>query len=663
MSGANMVLLTLRRIVAKDSAMRIILLLILLFAAPAAADENEHARSVFLFAGRKQWDEVLLHAKAANDPVLVTLATWEYLLDPDSGAGFDDIRRFTGEHADWPEQKKLRIRGEMALPTSNVPPDEIIEWFSASAPLTGVGKVALAKALSQSGKPPADTVASLIREAWRDGDFDEAQEISLVAEYNNLLRAQDDAARLNRLLWEGKTTQAQRMFVRVNAGLQALAKARMALQADKKDAPKLVAAVPATLRGEPGLLYDRLRFRVHKDDDAGARSLLAVAPKKLPYPDKWWKLREPYIREAIDERNIALAASLLANHGQEEGQGFAEATWLKGWVLLAFEHKPQEAYQIFYKMFTSVKYPVSKSRAAYWAAKAAAAAGDVDGAQSWYNTATAYPTTFYGQLASLKLNGTAPLHMPAPPLVSDEQRAQFEARDVVKAARLSIQYGDMELAGKLITFLVENAPSEAATVLAGELGASAGKIHLSVHAAKKALQDNVVLLAAGYPTPKTPDGVELERALTLAITRQESEFDRYAKSPSGAMGMMQLLPGTAKETARKRGLEFDEEQLWEPEYNMTLGSHYLSRLVDNYDGSYVMAIAAYNAGPGNVRKWAQNFGTPGNTADGAVEWIEKIPFSETRNYVQRVLENMQVYRHLEAGSETPKLQLGEDLER
>jgi len=173
----------------------------------------------------------------------------------------------------------------------------------------------------------------------------------------------------------------------------------------------------------------------------------------------------------------------------------------------------------------------------------------------------------------------------------------------------------------------------------------------------------VVLVDIGYPVPKIPGGLPIERALALAIIRQESEFDSAAKSPSGALGMMQLLPSTAKEIARKNGLKTSRSRLLEPEHNVTLGSHYIARLINSYDGSYILAIAAYNAGPGNVHHWVKRFDTPGNDADNAVNWIEKIPYDETRNYVQRVLENVQVYRHIDGGDSPPPLKLAEDLMR
>jgi soluble lytic murein transglycosylase len=314
-------------------------------------------------------------------------------------------------------------------------------------------------------------------------------------------------------------------------------------------------------------------------------------------------------------------------------------------------------------MFEQVNYPVSKARAAYWAGRAAEKASDKDASQSWYNTASAYPTTFYGQLAAAKQNGTAPLRIPAPPNVSGDDQRRFEQSSLTKAIKLCLEIDENDTASRLINFVAENSDNAAQSRLTAELGKETGSAYLSVRAAKKALQKNIVLLEAGYPNPKTPPGIAIERPLALAIMRQESEYDARARSPAGAMGLMQLMPRTAKEVAKKEGISFSADRLYESQYNMSLGTAYLSRMVDSYDGSYVMAIAAYNAGPGNVRLWAKQFGTPGNKLDNAVNWIEKIPYSETRNYVQRVMENLQVYRHIEAGKNTPKLQIAEDLMR
>jgi len=393
------------------------------------------------------------------------------------------------------------------------------------------------------------------------------------------------------------------------------------------------------------------------------REMLLIAPEKPPYPEKWWKYREAQARLAIDERNYSLAKKLLANHGQTEGSGLADALWIQGWLKTEFMGQPSDGMDFFEDMYNKVKFPVSKARAAYWAGRAAEKSGDKKEAEDWYKKAASYPTTFYGQLGSLEYYGNTPLSIPSSPSVSSEDRGNFERDDYVKAIKATIDVGNYDLARRLITLAVENSedPSEAALVT--ELGAKSGKSSLSVRAAKKALQQNIVLVDGGYPTMKTPSGTGLERALTLAITRQESEFDPNAKSPSNALGMMQLLPRTAKEVAKKNGLSFSASRLSDPTYNMTLGSHDLARLIDSYDGSYIMGIAAYNAGPGNVRNWVKRFGTPGNDVDGAINWIEKIPFYETRNYVQRVIENLQVYRSIDAEDKENRLQIAEDLKR
>lgn len=628
------------------------------------ADEAEHARNSFQLLQKKDWAGAVQQAKETNDDALQSLVLWEYLLDAQTGASFYEITNFIEKRQDWPEQHKLRIRAEMSLQDASLTPDEIVDWFAKDAPITGMGKIAVVKALLVNGKQPDKTSASLVREAWRDGDFDESQEKSLLASYGNLLLKSDDIARTDRLLWEEKNTQAIRMLPRVDDAHKKLYKARISLQAQRKDVAYTLSQVPKNLRNDIGLLYDRMIFRAKHGEDAGVREVLLAAPAKIPYPEKWWKYRDTQIRGAMADNNVKLASQLLANHGQEQGQsftkGFAEASWLRGRLLLKYQNRPKEAYKVFYKMFDEVKYPVSKARAAYWAAKSAQKSGDTKTAQIWLEKATAYPTSFYGQIAAFERSGLAPLHIPASPNASVDERTEFESRSVVRAIKICLEFNQPAIAEKLIGDLVENAENGKEAMLASELGTKAGKHYLSVRGAKKAMQNNMILIEAGYPTIDTPENLAVPRALALSITRQESEFDNFAKSSSGAMGLMQLLPSTARETAQKNGLGFDAEQLYEPAYNVTLGSLYLRHLVDVYDGRIPMAVAAYNAGAGNVHKWIQKFGNPNNT-DAMVDWIENIPFYETRNYVQRVMENLQIYRHIETEDGVEKLQIGADL--
>ncbi len=626
-------------------------------------DSVEHARSALLFADRHDWNNALLHAKHTNDPSMVALVTLQYLLDTESGASFNEYINFLEAHPDWPDQKKLRLRAELSLKNENITDHDLMAWFNDSIPITGIGKMALVAAYQRNKMATQDKITYLVRDAWRNGDFDEDQEQQIQSTYGKLLTADDYIGRVDRLLWDGKTTPAKRILSRVPSAQNKLYTARIALIEDSKQAPAKVSAVPASLKNDPGLIYDRMQFRVRHDDSKGVREMLYAAPAHVPYPEKWWRAREYQVHKALDDDDYTTAKKLLANHGQVEGQSLADAMWLRGWLMCQFTKQPKDAYHVFYEMFGMVNYPVSKARAAYWAARSAEKAGDNDAAKSWYTTASAYPTTFYGQLASYKLNGSAPLRIPAPPVITAEDQKHFNSGSLASAIRLCIELGEIDRASRFINYMAENSDSEGKARLAAEVGKKYGYAYLGVRAAKKALQKNIVLVDAGYPTPKTPAGIAIERPLALAIMRQESEYDPHARSTSGAMGLMQIMPRTAKDIAKKEGLRFAPDELYDQQYNMTLGTKYLGRMVDSYDGSYVMAIAAYNAGPGNVRNWVKEFGTPGNQVDNAVDWIEKIPYYETRNYVQRVMENLQVYRHIEAKKNTPTLEIAKDLMR
>lgn len=642
--------------------LRLFFLLCLFFALPAPSVANEpHIRSAFTYAERGDWNNALAHAKASGDAALVKLVTWQYVMDADSMAPFAEITRFIDDNPHWPEQKKLRLRAEQSLRDDTVPDHDILAWFNGETPVTGIGRIALAEAWRRGRMADGARISELLREAWRGGDFDEAQEKNILAAHGRLLTAADHIARLDRLLWEEKTAPAKRMLPLVPEAHEKMFKARIALISDSRLASMQLALVPSSLKNDPGLVYDRMRYRARRKDDRGVRDMLAAAPASPPYPEKWWRYREMQVREFIAARRYGDALKLLAAHGQVQGTGLADALWLQGWIRCEFQDSCRPAYDDFAALYEKVRYPVSRARAAYWAGRAAYRSGDQANAAAWYARAGAYATTFYGQLGLLKSGAAAPLELAPPPPVSESDRSDFERNDAVKAVRLALKFDQTAIAGRLVNAMIDSGESDAQMAQLADLGIGGGHAFLSVRAAKKALQQNVVLLRSGYPLPSTPK-TGLERPLTLAITRQESEFDPRARSPSGALGMMQLLPSTAKEVAKKNAIAYAAERLYEPAYNMTLGSLYLKRLIDSYDGSYVLAIGAYNAGPGNVRKWVQSFGTPENDMDRAVNWIETVPFAETRNYIQRVLENLQVYRAVEGGSAEP-LQLGADLKR
>jgi len=627
-------------------------------------EASEHARSAFLFADRKQWSDANLHARRSGDPALERLIEWLTYLDPASGASFAEITSFIANHPKWPEARRLRTRAEQAIYNSNVSDHDLIAWFSDNPPVTGNGKLALAEAQMREGLSDEASRSKLIREGWIHGDFYDAERDRILQQYGALLTRDDHAKRASQLMWEDKVSPALDMLSLLSSDEQKLLKARAALIRRDSHADKAIAQVPDSLRKDQGLLYDRMRYRARQGNDAGVREILLSVKETAPYASKWWDYRERQVREAIDEGNYKLATRLLEHHGLSEGPDYVDASWLHGWLKLEFLNQPSQALPIFEAMYDTVRFPVSKARAAYWAARAADSSGNQNAASRWYERASAYPTAFYGQLASLKAHGQAPLRFPAEPTLTNSELESFSKQELVQAVIIASRLGKDDLASRLLSGMVEHASSKEEAAMMAMIGSKAGEHFLSVRTAKKALQfHNAVLLKAGYPTPKTPSDAAVDRPLLLAITRQESEFDPYAKSPASAMGMMQVLPGTAKETARKNALGYHVSRLYEPDYSWLIGSLYLDRMINHYDGSYILAIASYNAGPGNVRKWVNEFGRPGNDIESAVQWIEKIPFKETRNYVQRVLENLQVYRHLLAENETPKLKLGEDLVR
>jgi len=585
-----------------------------------------------------------------------TLNQWQYVQDPDSGATWQDISDFITQHPSWPSQKKIQVRAERAMRGAGLSDAEIIRWFESNPPASGIGKWSYAEALSRRG----DNVAELVKEAWKDADLTEDEERTFLASFEKHITKEDHIARTERLLWEGKISPARRMDKHLPVNYQVLAHARAALQKDEKHVDKLIAQLVGKLKEDPGLLFDRMQYRNRKNDKAGVRDILLSAPRNVPYPERWWKMREMEVRKAIDEGHYSMARKLLSNHGQLDGAPLADALWLDGWVKLQFTAHPKEAYEAFYHMHDAVRTPVSKARAAYWAGRAAKKSGDADTAAEWFRTASKHSTTFYGQLAATELDENTTLFLPDEPSLSFFSSDPVIADDMEEAIRISVNNGDEKTATKLISHLIEKAETEHSMLTVAELGQKLEVPHISVKAAKKAQQLGVVLKNVGYPRPITDKDLPIERALTLAITRQESEFDPHAESPSGALGMMQLLPGTAKETAGKIGVPYDRGALDSPDYNIRLGSHYLARMIRFYDDSYIMGIASYNAGPGNVRKWQKQFGGPGDDVYGAIDWIEKIPFYETRNYVQRVMENLQVYRALDGDD---KLKIRDDLLR
>lgn len=627
-------------------------------AAPRAlsAADKETAQSAFYFVERDNWREALLHARRAKQPLVGEYMTWRVLRNSDI-FNFSDYFQFMMAHPDWPDRNRLLIRAEDKLyleGINSMPRAELVRWFRQFPPVSGKGKLLYAQLL-----PPGEETTKVIRAAWIEGDYDPSQEQDILQRYGQSLRQQDHVARIDRLVWEGKTTAASRLFFAVPKGYQSLFEARIRLALNKPGAEGVIAQIPSSLRNDPGLLYERMKWRDRKGMEPGVRELLYEAPANIPFPDKWWSVRHKLVRKALDSGQTKTALDLLAKHGQTEGSELADALWLQGWIHLTKLKQPGKALPFFLQLEKSVAFPVSKSRAAYWAGRSYEAMGQPQEAQQKYATGATYPTTFYGQLCHGKLKNAPPFSIPSFLSPSAQEKQQFEADSRVGVVHMLANAGREQDALVFINHMANEPVSHARAMMVAELGNSIGRPDFSLIAAKESLKQNIILPQQSYPFFRisfTPRG---EEALIWAITRQESLFNPNAESSAGAKGLMQLLPSTAKEVARKNDISFAPAQLNHPNTNLQLGDAYINQMIRQFDGSYVMAIAAYNAGPGRVRQWEGQYGHPGKTLEQAIDWIETIPFNETRNYVQRVLENLQVYRVLTpkgANNAPPKLE-------
>lgn len=593
----------------------------------------------------------------AADPA-ATYAEWKFLRDASTPAiSFAQGLTFLNRHGDWPDTKLIRLRSEEAALREQPPRGPLHSFCAAYPPISGRGMVACA--MGEYGS--SSDRDSAIRQAWLQGDFSPFEEKQILSAYGGLLNASDHEKRTDRLLFEGKTAGAQRMMPLLSSSQQQLAQARMALQSMAKDATGKLARVPAALKNDPGLTLDRIRWRNRKGLNMEMRELFLSAPHNPPYADDWWPLRAVAVREALQAAQYDTALRIISRHGDLKPEFLAEALWLKGWITLERKRDAGSAYKDFFKLYNSVSTPVSRARAAYWAGRAASRNGNADIAREWYAKAAEHPTVFYGQLAQQKIAPGDPLDLPAAPSPDSGDKAAFARSELPRVVRLLADMGEQDMVDRFLIHMGEQASTPEQFALLAQLATSIKAAHGGVVVGKMALRKGIVLTEVGWPTMATPANLAIEPALTHAITRQESEFNARAESRANARGLMQLLPGTASDMARKLSMPYAAPDIWNPTTNVTLGSAYLGRVISGWDGSYILGIASYNAGPRNVRNWVDDFGTPGASEEAAVDWIENIPFGETRNYVQRVLENVQVYRQLLKQSD--RVKLAEDLKR
>lgn len=625
----------------------------------------------FDYADRKQWDAARQMAAQMSNPGARDVVLWRAFTAKDNGAAFSDMDRFLAGHREWPNQRALQARAEEAMPADSMQPDQVIAWFQGRDPVSGEGMIKLGDAyLRRNQEANAKT---WIRKGWVDGNFSLERMSYIASRYGAHLTSDDHKRRVSRLVWGGEYGQASAMTNWVGADISALTSARIKLRQAARDADTAYNRVPSSLQGDPGLLFDRARWLRKRGRDFEARQVLITASVNLNEPppnvEEWWAERNYQTREALDAGNVQQAYQIAAGHDmrKEHGLPFAEAEFLAGWISLQYLHKPDLAYDHFLRLREGVTAPISVARAHYWAGRAAEKAGRTSEAQRQYGLAANFPMTYYGQLAASVVNPRGNLDLPLARSTSTSTKQAFMDQSMMQAMQALADVGAEGLLRTFALAAAEGYTDRDQFVLLTNFLRGMNQPALALRVAKRGLQKNVAVYDIAYPTMSVPayrgTGTPPETALVLGFTRQESEFDYEAMSSAGARGLMQLMPATAKLTARRHGIGYgDKSDLFTPSVNMQLGMAHVSDLLSDLGGSYVLTIASYNAGQGRINQWVSTYGDPRSTNADMIDWIERIPFSETRNYVQRVLENTQIYRNVLAGRDVP-LVIAADLKR
>jgi soluble lytic murein transglycosylase len=577
------------------------------------------------------------------------IAEWRRLR---SGQGdFDDAMLFLNQHSDWPGLQLLRKQTEGSLPIGRRSED-VIKFFEDEAPQTGHGARALIAALRSVERLDAAHDQAIL--TWRTMTLSEEDEDVLFSAYGDILKDHHEA-RLDMLLWRGASTGAERMLPRVDEGWQALAKARLALRADAAGVNTLIDRVPKSLQADPGLAFERMQWRARKRraDDA-MEMIFAASPDALGEAERWAGWRRSFARSEMRAGRIDRAYTLASQHGLTSGSHFADLEWLSGYIALTYLKDGEAALQHFLRFRSAVETPISLGRAGYWEGRAHELLGDSEGAQNAYAFGAEYQTSFYGLLAAERAGLPMDDALRGQAAYPDWQTTSFASSSVFHAVQHFMASGQRNLAEQFLRHMTESLPADEIGSL-GDYVLAANEPHLAVMIGKQAARRAIVVPRAYYPVASLGiSDMPVPEELALAIARRESEFDPIVISGAGARGLMQVMPATARAVADDLEIPYELDRLTnDPAYNARLGTAYLDELMAIFDGNIVMVSAGYNAGPGRPLRWMAQRGDPRRGEIDIVDWIEHIPFDETRNYVMRVAESLPAYRAQLTGTVQP----------
>lgn len=594
-----------------------------------------------------------------RDPILNKVILSSYMATPGNTNRFEEMAVFVGENPEWPGLNGILAIAEQKIP-SYFTSMQVINWFIAHPPQSLPGVYRYADALSAEGK--TDALVRLVRGRWTEGSLSPDDLVVFATRYSSLLNRDVNWARLDRLLWKNDIANVRLMYRYITPDQKALAEARLNLAQHPHNIDAILKRAPPAWQKDPGFKMEILRADIANKSDEKALSILFDNPESLGHSDAWWDLRQVVARRLMERHDYARAYRLIDVHGVLTDKNKMQAEFLAGWIALRFLNQPEDAEKHFEKFCDIASTPVSRARGSYWLGRTYEVLDDKDAAEQSYQDAAVLNTTYYGQLAALRLSPNPVLQIRAEPVVPKLTRDEFYGRNIVIASDHLIALGEIERSHTFFKAALENASQRFEFVLLSELAYKWKRLDWAIETAKTANQKNLLLAASGFPLLPHQLPTPPEPAFTYALIRQESQFNTNAASPAGAVGLMQLMPKTAKGMAREIGVHFNKSQLDNPDYNLRLGRAYILSLLNHYNGSYVLTLAAYNAGPVHVTNWIGEFGDPRNSNVDPIDWVELIPVSETRNYVQRILESIQTYRAEENNGEAPLLIL-KDLRR
>jgi soluble lytic murein transglycosylase len=607
--------------------------------------QAQDLRGALAAASVRDWDRAL---SLAPQGVARDVVEWQRLRAGEGLLG--EYEGFLARRPDWPGLAWLHQKGEVAVARSTTP-DRVIAYFAKDRPSTAEGALALVRAHQSLGQ--GDSAAKVARDAWAQLRFSTDEQAEMLGLARAAL-APDHIARLDMLLWDGREAEAAQMLPLVPADWRALARARIALRERRDGVDALIAAIPDSLSGDAGLAYERFLWRARAGLQDGALELLFArsgSAAGLGRPAAWADRRAGIARDLVQAGRMQDAYRVAANHHLTEGGDYAELEFLAGFIALRKRDDAATARGHFQHLKQAVSTGISLSRAHYWEGRAEEALGNFAAARAAFEAGAQHQTAYYGLLSAERLGLPLDAALLSQARPADWQNAGVAKSSVLEAARLLLAAGDPDLAKRFMLHLAEGLDPVALDQLA-DAALQWDQPHIAVLIGKQAAGRGVILPRAYFPVvDMVPDGLPVSRALALSIARRESEFNPVVISPAGARGLMQVMPGTAELMAGKLGKDYVLASLTgDPAYNVVLGAGYLALLVEEFGPAVALIAAGYNAGPGRPRRWIGEFGDPRQEDVDIVDWVETIPFSETRTYVMRVVESLVIYRAKLRGS-------------